>query len=250
MVVHLVDRRVSKKPDQKVGAPATTGLRELLGRAKAVLTDAEAHYEVSSASTSEDEDASDADSSERAVEAHCLDHLTAYVDLLMDLCPTLELRYNDMHQSNFQETSQRQLEHISVTPSAIPYVINVRDKFPRASQELVERLGEANWQRHERLRAIQAGGPSIELSAMCDSSSIFQPVSMFQDSALGSSMKSLSQRAMSNASRSSFVSSTTAQDKGFFKVPGLPNNASYGTPFICPYCRKQISKIKNRIDWK
>lgn len=250
MVAHLVDRRASKKPDQGFDEPTTIGLRELLGRARTILTDAETHYEVSSASTSEDEDTSDTDQPEKAIETHCLDHLTAYVDLLMDLCPTLELRYNDLHQSNFKGKARQLLEGISVTPSAMPYVNNVRDKFPQASQELVKRLGEANWQRHERLRAILAGGPMIDPPAIHDSRSIFQPVSVFQDSALGSSIKSQSQRAMSNASHSSFVSSATAQEKGCFKVPGLPTSASYGTPFSCPYCQKQISKINNRIDWK
>src|SRR6202012_1486001 len=180
-------------------------------------------------STTENEDVHDTVRSQRAMEVHCLHPLATYVDLLMDLCPTLEQKYHDMHKSNPRRLPRPLQENVAVTPAAMPYVTNVRDKFPQANQELVKRLGEANWQRHERLRALQAHGPASEPQAVQDSKSVFQ------DSALGSSIRTRSQRAESVASHSSFVSSIGGEEKGHFKVPGLPHGASYGSAIPCPF---------------
>ncbi|KAJ9606165.1 hypothetical protein H2200_009126 [Cladophialophora chaetospira] len=213
-----------------------------------VLDESDTDGEASS--TTENEGPSDGAQAERTVEAHCLRPVISYVDLLMDLCPTLEQTYNDMHKGSSRRPQGLLHDAISVTPAALPYINNVKDKFPRAVQELVRRLGEANWQRHERLRSIQAHGPSSEPVIIRDAKSLFRPVSQFQDSALGSSIRTQSQRAESNASHSSFVSSTADQEKGHFRVPPLPKGASYEETFVCPYCCGAVSKIKNRIDWK
>jgi hypothetical protein len=229
-------------------ATVTTLLRQLVTQASTILDESDTDGEASSAT--ETEDAPSTNRSEHSMDTHCLRPLAAYIDLLMDLCPTLEHTFNDMHKTNSRRAPRSARGNISVTPAAVPYVRNVQDKFPRANQELVRRLGEANWQRHERLRAIQASGPASESKAIKDSKSLFRPVSLFQDSALGSSIRTQSQRAESNASHSSFVSSSADNEKSRFQVPGLPKGASYGEPFMCPYCCEMVFKVNSRIDWK
>lgn len=238
----------SKATSRSIGPKITTSLRHLVTQARTVIDESDTDGEASSATDSES--ASGISPAEHTVEAHCLRPLTTYINLLMDLCPTLEQTYKKMHTSSSTRPQSRLQHGITVTPAAIPYVSNVQDKFPHADQELWRRLGEANWQRHERLRAIQTHGPSSEATTVKDSKSLFQPISVFQDSALGTSIRTQSHCAESNASHSSFVSSSADRAKGRFRVPKLPNGASYGKTFSCPYCSKKVSRVKNRIDWK
>lgn len=226
----------------------TTLLRQLVKQASVAIDESDTDGEASSAT--ENESASESGRAEHRMEAHCLRPLTTYINLLMDLCPTLEHTYKDVHTSYLRRPQKRLQHDISVTPAAMPYVSNVQDKFPRANQELLRRLGEANWQRHERLRAIKTHGPSSEAIIFKESKSLFQQVSLFQDSALGSSIRTQSHRSESNASHSSFASSSADQEKGRFRVPGLPKGVSYGETFSCPYCSNEVSRVKNRIDWK
>lgn len=244
----LRSSRATKSSSNPTNNTVTTVLRQLVLQTKIVLDESDTDGEVSS--TTGSEGASDGDRAERNLDARCLRPLTNYVNLLMDLCPTLEQTYTDMHDGSSRYPQRLLHDTISVTPAAVPYVGNVQDKFPRASQELVRRLGEANWQRHERLRAIQIHGPTSEPITVKDAKSLFRPVSQFQDSALGSSIRTQSQRAESTASHSSFVSSSADQEKGHFRVPPLPRGASYGETFACPYCGMTVSKVKNRVDWK
>ena len=165
-----------------------------------------------------------------------LQSLKTHVGLLMDLCPTLEQAYRDQHSERPPRSNRVTTFH--VTPAAIPYVQLVRDKFPLADSLLIERLGEANWQRHQRLRYAEI--------SECQ----FQPVSLFKDSALGSSLGPAYEKAPTVASHSSFVSSTSNAEKGRFRVPKLPADARYGESFLCCYCKQILHTINTRVDWK
>ena len=179
--------------------------------------------------------------------------LSTYVGLLMDLCPTLEQAYRDQYQT--RPLLPQQTPGFQVTLQAMPYVHLVRDKFPLADKLLVERLGEANWQRHERLRAFEESEQLKEVTVVMPlpaqpAKSNFQPMSIFKDSALGSSVGPQSEKAQSVASHSSFVSSNQDSDNGRFRVPRLPTGAAYGELFLCPFCQQELDTIKTRIDWK
>ena len=56
-----------------------------------------------------------------------------------------------------------------VSGPALVYVRNIKDKYPDADEELVRRLGQANWERHVRLRKYSAKNQLPPLSVHCSS---------------------------------------------------------------------------------
>ncbi|KIV87198.1 hypothetical protein PV11_02760 [Exophiala sideris] len=222
----------------------STRLRDLLASAKAAL-DTESGSDTSEDSSASEDGKRSSDSGDgRKLEQQCLRLLARNVDLLMTLYPTLEQAFRDKHRRPRARLPWA-MQKFSVTSKAWPYVHNVRDKFPLAANDLAERLGEVNWQRHRRLRAIK----TPEIMGSEKPKSVFKPISEFRDSALGDSLASKSAKAVSVASHSSYMSSNEGGDKQHFRVPNLPAGASYGRVFACPYCEEEVS-MRNRIDWK
>ena len=220
---------------------------------ESLLRLARANFDVSSSDdeTTDSDEAQEWNASGRSNAAQrfnnvCLRPLSHNIGLLMELSPTLEASYKFRHQTRVK----RSRPPISVTNAATIYVGNVRDKFPRAAQELVDRLGEANWQRHERLRNVQVPELQEALApvAVDIPKSLFQPVSLFKDSALGSSLPTVSERQDSVASHSSFLSSNAGEPVRL-RVPRIPIAPDWGKPYPCPFCKMTIN-IHNRVDWK
>lgn len=218
-----------------------------MAQAKQVLEAESSDTDATVVSSSEDGVKSDTQDSNKTLVKAVLRPMSTSVDLLLSLTPTLEQTYRNKHRST--RKPKKHQPGIAVTTAALHYVHYVASKFPLADNLLVERLGEASWQRHERLRAIERNEPLGEALPL-PAKSVFRPVSIFKDSALGSSLPAESERAPSQASHSSFVSCEGDHEKGHFKVPKLPADASYGQPFTCPYCEKLRSSINCRVDWK
>lgn len=208
-------------------------LEDIVARAKPAFEISDTEGETAESEGSDDQTGTESHSAQTFYR-RCLQPLTHYVSLLMELCPTLEAICKLEHQVGIRRLPDRP---IIVSSAALPYVTNVRDKFPHAAQELLDRLGEANWQRHERLRAVN----SRDLSK-------FQPASLFRDSALGSSLRHESEKAVSTASHSSFRSSNDG-DKSRVRVPKMPMGSSWGSPFCCPFCQTTVD-IHTRVTWK
>ncbi|RDW56663.1 hypothetical protein BP6252_14049 [Coleophoma cylindrospora] len=176
-------------------------------------------------------------------------------------------------QEDGQYSPQREGEGVhdlsafNVSSEAISYVINIRDKFPLADIRLVERLGEANWQRHMSIRngnwqepnAIPQEAPQYN----------FHTKSTFDDSGLGTSLpthpsapslslhfneasgvNSLPTRPYYAPSLSSYVSRVSDLDAGYFRVPQTPREVSQQRPFTCFICERLVDHIKNRVEWK
>jgi hypothetical protein len=175
---------------------------------------------------------------------------------LMDLLPSMENTLNCAN-SELRNTRNSQPIAFEVSGPAQPYVLNVLDRFSKADARLVERLGEANWQRHTTLRNIEgpttqdassAKGVISEVQAV--PKSFFFPVSLFHDSGLGSSLPTQSSYAASVASHSSFMSDLVENENGGLRVPSTPKEVFEKVPFTCQICGHVLSRIKNRIDWK
>ena len=149
-------------------------------------------------------------------------------------------------QGDLDEQSSMPVD-FQVSGPARTYVINVRDRFANADSRLVERLGEANWQRHTALRT---GMEQEAPETIGEPKSVFVPVSMFHDSGLGSSVPANSSYAITVASHSSFVSSLAEDDTGVLRVPSTPKEVHEGRAFTCEICGHKLNRIKNRIDWK
>lgn len=169
---------------------------------------------------------------------------------LMDLLPSIErtaLQPKDLQDSEKAPRSTPSAQ-FQVSEPAYAYVLQVRDKFPEAERKLVERLGEANWQRRIRIRRDPH---DLVHSVVVDiSKSVFIPVSLFHDSGLGTSIPTQSAYAPTVVSHSSFRTSATESQAGSYKVPPTPKEVATGDPFTCEICGHMLKNIKNRVDWK
>lgn len=179
-----------------------------------------------------------------------LQDIASFSECLMDLLPGLE-RSSRVHQHT-------PMDYIDPSPvfqvsePASPFVSLVLDRFRKASPRLAQRLGEANWQRYVRIRA-RMGANDGDLLAHTEPvipCSVFNPVSLFRDSGLGTTVVASSKYAMSTASHTSFVSSLADVNKGSLRVPDEPAEVALGKPFTCAICGHKLYNIKTRIDWK
>lgn len=168
----------------------------------------------------------------------------------MELGPTLQR--NLLHaQKSRTESSYPPVVPFRLSDSAGIYVSLVREKFRNAEDQLVDRLGESNWQRHQMVREQLKRHPKEE-DVIVDKDqdlfySVFRPYSTFQDSGIGTSIPACTEYAPSHAS---LQSSNIEGEEGSLRVPPTPEEVKDGTPFQCPFCGLFILNIKNRIDWK
>ena len=173
--------------------------------------------------------------------------------MIMDLIPTIESTIEHQKTIRLRPLNANAGKFQASGPAQI-YVSLVRDKFPKASKKLQERLGEANWQRHlnirRRMQQIEGRRQDNAVGKDTETGSLFQPQTLFHDSGIGTTVGSQSQYAQTEASHTSFMSSIAETGKGHPRVPPTPGEAGAGKPFHCQLCGTMQTKIKNRIDWK
>jgi hypothetical protein len=158
---------------------------------------------------------------------------------------TTEPEFSEVHCSLERETLEDSTFEVSGPAKA--YVSNILDKFPSADIRLIQRLGEANWQRHVIIRNKQDQEEPGQSILQRTAKSIFHPALTFHDSGIGSSLPVVSAYA---PSLSSFVSKLDDADNKYFRVPPTPKEVLEGKPFECFICDRTISTLKNRADWK
>lgn len=195
--------------------------------------------------------------------AQTISILNTYITCLMDLLPSMEKTLSYTKSPNLDKTPP-QVAEFHVSGPAKAYVLRVYDRFQRADSRLVKRLGEANWQRHIALRKTQEyehDGLEVVQAAVKELApvardkeaprSVFIPVSLFNDSGIGSSVPAArSSYAATTVSHSSFVSSLAQDDHDGLRVPPTPKEVLSGIPFTCDICGHILSRITNRVDWK
>lgn len=210
---------------------------------------------VISSHNREDEDASSDDSSDTSVgtlsdhdeENNFTQELRSQIDYLVQLGPTLRQNVLYARKSRIK-ASFPAVVPFHLSGPAWKYVSLVREKFKNAEDQLVNRLGEANWQRHIRVRrqmeAIQGrtSDDNEPANSRDDLYSAFRPYSAFHDSGLGTSIP---EDALSHTS---FLSSNP--EGGSLRVPAAPEEVGAGKPFQCPFCGDTLRHITNRIGWK
>ena len=195
-----------------------------------------------------------------------LDDLTTYTDCLMDLTAALENPAIDIDLQGPEAPPKIETFNVSTT-MALNYCRKLRDQFEGLDTSLVERFGETNAERsnrmHERLlKATQERNEQIPIPGAPDSPSAtsFSKNTMdFTEStrstALSDSLFDKDSGFRDNASRSSFTSKSTSfsmasmRDLGRPHVPPLPEGAESGTSFECLTCGQQI-KASTRSAWK
>lgn len=199
-----------------------------------------------------DEDTSNAEASASKLARSGRD-IDFYTESLMDLLPSMEEAYEQTCAAQLSlDNKQNGPISFQVTEAARPYVLQLHDKFRNAPITLVERLGEANWQRFVRIRHQMASNPQEKepTDPRTNKKSTFVPASQFDDSALGSSLAPDSSYAFTVASYNSFATSLADSEETVHRVPPPPVDVAEGLSFECFLCKRRLTTIKDRKDWR
>ena len=161
----------------------------------------------------------------------------ALIECLQELTPSIKICVMRA------ELSSMTSHPFTVSGPAFHYIQNIRDKYDQIPVQLANRLGEANWQKHIRLRQIvehneNHGKDEREALGAAGAKSIFH------DSGIGT-METAS--AHSARSSSSFLSNNTIGDGLGLHVPPIPVHAKSGDAFLCEFCGIIKYKIRNRV---
>ncbi|KAI9800286.1 MAG: hypothetical protein M1833_003400 [Piccolia ochrophora] len=81
-----------------------------------------------------------------------ISELATCTSCLLDLSISLSRCLTWVHTRDDDIQAPTKLD-FTVSDPARPYVLKIYDKFPSADTKLIERFGEANWQRHMRIRS-------------------------------------------------------------------------------------------------
>ncbi|KAL5330466.1 hypothetical protein ACEPPN_003994 [Leptodophora sp. 'Broadleaf-Isolate-01'] len=177
--------------------------------------------------------------------------LVASVKGLTDTVPSMErtLSYIAKWQKDQQAVACIDFQ---ISGPARIYARKVHGQYSKANTRLVERLGEANWQRHTALRSgrLSEEQATATITGAGVPKSLFTPASMLHDSGLGSSVGLQTNYAATAVSHSSFISNITGAEKGRLRVPSTPKQVIDGISFTCEFCGNLLRGIKNRVDWK
>lgn len=182
-----------------------------------------------------------------------------------------------------EESSTIVTEDISSIPEPVrPYFRIIRDRFPSTEATLVRKLGEANWEKRERLRLQIASVPTMDSieSNSDDYSSVADTIrdlnnqvgdphrssidfsitresittaSDFSESSLFDRNFVVSARRRHSAAAESITSYATSitdgPEHGQRKIPKLPENHDFEASFQCQICGDTVRNVRNRADW-
>ena len=178
--------------------------------------------------------------------------ISSFSTHLIDLGPTLERTLRCMARAS-SKSSPPVIMPFNVSEAAKAYASLIRDKFNQAPIQLVERMGEANWQRHKKMRKqIGSASEKSEEESVLDEDlggavSTSLPSSTFHNSGIGTSLPVQTRYTPSHAS---LISSNTEGLSGRLRVPREPAEVVAGRPFKCHFCGKKLSNIRTRVQWK
>ena len=208
---------------------------------------------------------SDSEESDYEVD-DCLDDITAYTDCLMDISPALECPAADV---NFDGTIPQSETYSVSSTLAVNHCRKIRDRFPSLDIRVVEKLGEANARRSQRLHemARQATAPTAKPMDYAEDASeyLFSDSGAKQTATTKSRISSgsiFSRNPKANFDEEEFdetASETTfatlsvgvsSIGQGVRRIPPLPQSAKPGMPFKCPLCATLQEDIRDRRAWK
>ncbi|KAB8346037.1 hypothetical protein FH972_023089 [Carpinus fangiana] len=203
-------------------------------------------------SESESERSSGEVSSEHADEL--LSSLTETVSCLSQLLSTIE---RACLKSNRQDltTHKKSLATFQLHSPAEYFIKLILDRFRNADSQLADRLGEANWQRRERVQLSISGVHAESANQIAehleiDQKTLFRPRSTFHDSALGSSVPTENPVSINDDDVASLFSVASSMTGTSARVPPTPKEVELGEPFECFICHHEIYDVHNRRQWK
>ena len=215
-----------------------------------------------------------------------VDDLATYIDCLMDLTPALENPASDYHN---QPRQTRPIESFDVsTALAANYCRKIRDRFTNLDIKLVERLGEANALRKQRLQQRPEASQGLEkayidIDVDPESEPIFsdagretttttgstfpttQPSESIFDRPFPKKLPSLDSMSgdplpgsptisendtASQATFASFSTTSSTKSQGRPRIPPLPVEPGSGKYFTCVACGQELLATRTRRAWK
>ena len=214
-----------------------------------------------------------------------IEHLRSRNQCLIDLSASLDRPAAD---ADFAESKPIKPTSFKISGPAEIWTRKVVDSFPNIAVTLAERLGEANWQRYQRVsKKLEAMVPldtnseedevsdEDELADLPDftkttkssreQSSVFSSQAP-QSSGIGTTATSVSQTGFENRfprprrrrkaqdvqSQATYTSVLTNDqgERGWLRIPVLPKDSLLGKAFQCTVCGEKQKNITSRTDWK
>jgi hypothetical protein len=260
--------------------------------ARAAVADMNSHCSVvSSLDTGYDSD-SDTDTESFASDEdvdEIIEDMKAYMESLMDLSPSLD--HPAMDTAIIEDLGTTLIDDLSgVSEPARPFVLIIRDRFPSLEIGLARKLGEANWQRRQRLREKLSSAPVMtENSSLDDDNSssadtvvgrqhqnapdtatqasivrsslsipsTYQSIttgSKFSDPSIFDNQSIIAPRASRPFSYAESMTSfaTSMADGLEYGQRRIPNmpDHEYDASFQCHVCGDVLTRIRHRADWK
>lgn len=151
--------------------------------------------------------------------------------------------------SNIESLQQykNELNLFTILGPQLHYCRKMRDRFPHATVDFIERIGAANWDRFQRIQGLKDPVDLMEIT-------VDTAASKFQDSGLGSSLGSdlsgnhmldIPQDTRSVVSIRSFMET----EQGATTLQSMPPKDSEGNR-ICYICQKTLKDVDNESQWK
>ena len=183
-----------------------------------------------------DKSALDDDSIEYVVE-----DLRSSIDLLHEMVPALDDIAIELETPVLTDTYSMSEDNLNLSGPASHYYRKIVDRFPLLTTTLAKRLAQASWRRHNRVRgALEKRKIAITSELMTE----------FHDSGLGTTLKTASTYAASQASYQSFMSSRADIEGAHARLPEMPSEISSGRPFVCDLCGLEVKDVKNKLQWR
>ena len=201
-----------------------------------------------------------------------LEEISAYIDCLLDLSPSLENPAFDIQHEGSDGRPERSDERFDVSSEeALIYCRRIRDRFEALPKYLVERLAEINRLRAESLRRLRELHSEVGKALPVPDdvtedrfSASDPPLTKTTGSTLPSSSNFssalqhsrpretfLDDEDASQATFASFSTSASAVSFGRPRVPPMPETLADGwNKLPCSVCFVDVSYIRTRKEWK
>ena len=211
---------------------------------------------TSNSETSDVESKAEVETTNNQIE-YLLRAIQTRTQLLMEICISLEFVHRHANRPMKPPSTTAPIFHVS--EAAQHCVRKVYDSFPRGDVGLIERLGEANWQRYRKVQKLQMfecvyKPPSDKKpSEQTLPKPVLRAASTFRDLTVGAPLEATSNITPFLTSNDLYASdplfaSNAAGSPGNPKVPRNPSEISQGKTFECNICHALLSDMKNRID--
>lgn len=190
---------------------------------------------------------------------YVIQDLSSILELLHEFVPALRIPL-ELDSADAVLPDEDPKKQSNLGGPASHYCRKILDRFPLMDKRLVERLGVASWQRHNRVRetlgaATEVSSPGdhlFEEEGSTDQSEgdALERSTKFHDSGLGTTIRTASKYTASQDSYQSFMSSKADIDGGCAKLPTLPSEALSAKPFTCSVCGCLVRNVKNKLQWR